>query len=64
MPKMKTNKTVAKRFKKSAKGKVFHVHAGSRHMMQTKSRKHKRRLGAFEELNNPALADKLRPHIR
>lgn len=64
MPKMKTKKCVAKRFKKTASGKIMHIHTGKGHLFQHKSRKLKRKLGATEELQNPALADKLRPHTR
>lgn len=64
MPKFKTVKAIAKRFKKTATGKVMHSHAGKSHLLQDKSRKQKRRKGVFEVLDNPALADKLRPHAR
>ncbi len=64
MPKLKTIKAIAKRFKKSATGKIQHVHTGKSHLLQHKTRKHKRRLGVFERLENPALAAKLSPHVR
>jgi large subunit ribosomal protein L35 len=44
MPKRKTNKSVAKRFKKTATGKVKYRKAGSGHLLASKSRKRKRNL--------------------
>ncbi len=44
MPKKKTNKSVAKRFKITANGKVKHAKAGSGHLLSSKSRKRKRNL--------------------
>ncbi|MBR6023050.1 MAG: 50S ribosomal protein L35 [Kiritimatiellae bacterium] len=42
--KMKTRKAVAKRFKKSATGKIMHKKPGRRHLAACKTRKQKRRL--------------------
>jgi large subunit ribosomal protein L35 len=42
---IKTKKSVAKRFKITARGKVLRTHAGKRHLLQTKSSKRRRRLG-------------------
>ena len=42
---IKTKKSVAKRFKITARGKVLRSHAGRRHLLQTKSAKRRRRLG-------------------
>lgn len=44
MPKMKTNKGAAKRFKKTAKGKVKRGHAYTSHILTKKSPKKKRNL--------------------
>ena len=44
MPKLKTNKGVAKRFKLSKSGKVKRSMAGKGHLLAWKSRKRKRRL--------------------
>jgi len=44
MPKMKTNKSVRKRFKLTKKGKVRRYKAGVGHLNSHKSRKRKRRL--------------------
>ena len=42
---IKTKKSVAKRFKITASGKVMRSHAGRRHLAQTKNAKRLRRLG-------------------
>ncbi|MFI5299047.1 MAG: 50S ribosomal protein L35 [Polyangiales bacterium] len=44
MPKMKTNRAAAKRFKVTGSGRVKRSKAGANHMMQEKSRKRVRRL--------------------
>jgi len=44
MPKMKTNKAYAKRFRVSGTGRVRRPKAGGNHGMQEKSRKRVRRL--------------------
>ena len=44
MPKMKTKKTAAKRFKVTGKGRVRRPKQGGNHGMQEKSRKRLRRL--------------------
>jgi large subunit ribosomal protein L35 len=56
MPKMKTKKTAAKRFKVTGKGRVRRPKSGGNHNMQEKSRKRLRRLrnndmvdGTFEK---------------
>ena len=45
MPKQKTNRAAAKRFKLTATGKVKRRRSGLRHILASKSRKQKRRLG-------------------
>ena len=42
---IKTKKSVAKRFKITASGKVLRRHAGKRHLLATKNSKRRRRLG-------------------
>ena len=42
---IKTKKSVAKRFKITATGKVLRMRAGKRHLLQTKSPKRRRSLG-------------------
>lgn len=44
MPKMKTRKALAKRYKKTSTGKLMHWKAGRRHLMSGKSSKRRRRL--------------------
>lgn len=44
MPKKKTNKAAAKRFKKTATGKLKYSKAGSGHLLSSKTRKCKRNL--------------------
>ncbi|MBM4148638.1 MAG: 50S ribosomal protein L35 [Lentisphaerae bacterium] len=53
MPKKKTNKAAAKRFKVTAKGKLKYARCGGRHLMTTsKNRKRKRTIG------KPGILDK------
>ena len=44
MPKKKTNKAAAKRFKKTANGKLKYSKSGSGHLLSCKTRKRKRNL--------------------
>ena len=44
MPKMKTNKTVAKRFRKSGTGKLMHAQPNKAHKLTKMTRKRKRQL--------------------
>ncbi len=52
MPKMKTNKSAAKRFRVSGTGRVRRPKAGGNHMMQEKSRKRLRRLRQNDMLDS------------
>ena len=45
MPKLKTHKGAAKRFKKTASGKVKRGHSHLRHILTSKDKKRKRKLG-------------------
>jgi large subunit ribosomal protein L35 len=45
MPKMKTHKGAAKRFKKTGTGKVKRGHSHLRHILTSKNKKRKRKLG-------------------
>jgi large subunit ribosomal protein L35 len=47
----KTKKSVVKRFKISASGRVFAYRAGRRHLLQTKSAKRRRALGRRMEVS-------------
>ena len=44
MPKMKTKKSVAKRFKVTGTGKIKRTHDGRNHILTKKTRKRKRNL--------------------
>lgn len=52
MPKLKTKKAVAKRFKITATGKVMHYGAGGQHLLSHKSSKRKRRIKKLSVLKN------------
>jgi large subunit ribosomal protein L35 len=43
---VRTKKSVAKRFKITARGKVLRPHAGKRHLLASKSAKRRRMLGS------------------
>lgn len=45
MPKLKTHKGASKRFKKTGTGKITRGHAFARHILTSKSRSRKRKLG-------------------
>jgi large subunit ribosomal protein L35 len=58
MPKLKTHKGASKRFKKTGTGKVVRNHAFARHILTSKSRARKRRLGqavVADDTNQPEL---------
>ena len=48
MPKIKTHRGAAKRFKATAKGKFVRGHAYARHILTSKSSKRKRKLDQSE----------------
>jgi len=48
---IKTKKSVAKRFKITATGKVLRSHAGKRHLLAGKNPKRRRRLGHSVEID-------------
>ena len=48
MPKIKTHRGAAKRFRKTAKGKFLRHHSFARHILTKKTRKRKRSLGQSE----------------
>jgi large subunit ribosomal protein L35 len=45
MPKLKTHRGAAKRFKRTGTGKIVRRHAFARHILTSKTRTRKRRLG-------------------
>jgi len=58
MPKLKTHKGASKRFKKTGTGKVKRRHAFSRHILTSKPRSRKRKLGEgviADKANEPKL---------
>lgn len=50
MPKMKTNKAAARRFKITATGKILRKQSGKRHINEWKSADKKRNLRGFAEV--------------
>ncbi|MGD9580800.1 MAG: 50S ribosomal protein L35 [Vampirovibrionia bacterium] len=50
MPKMKTHRAAAKRYKVTASGKIKRRHAFKKHILTKKQAERKRRLGHMEEL--------------
>jgi large subunit ribosomal protein L35 len=59
MPKLKTHKGAAKRFKKTGTGKIVRRHAFARHILTSKSRSRKRRLGhsaVADPANSPEIS--------
>jgi large subunit ribosomal protein L35 len=59
MPKLKTKKTAAKRFKLTGKGRVRRPKQGGNHGMQEKSRKRLRRLR-----NNDMVHSSFEKHVK
>ena len=58
MPKLKTHKGAAKRFKKTGTGKIVRHHAFARHILTSKSRARKRKLGKgviADDANSPEI---------
>lgn len=65
MPKIKTNRAAAKRFKITAKGKVKRRRAYLRHILSSKTRKQKRRLrkSAIVDKSNEKTIKRLLPYL-
>jgi large subunit ribosomal protein L35 len=57
MPKMKSHKGASKRFKKTASGKIKRGHSHLRHILTSKAKKRKRKLGTSTLVSD---ADQLR----
>lgn len=58
MPKLKTHKGASKRFKKTGTGKIVRGHAFARHILTSKTRSRKRKLGqsvVAADADQPAL---------
>lgn len=56
MPKMKTRKAAAKRFRFSAKGKIFRGKAYKRHILESKTSAQKRRLSKTVQISKSDVA--------
>jgi len=56
MPKMKTRKAAAKRFKQTGTGKFMHNRAYGRHILTKKSSKRKRHLGQDAEVRSTEMS--------
>ncbi len=65
MPKMKSNRAAAKRFKKTARGKIKHRKAFRSHLLGGKDRKRKRQLRApaYVDRTNAEAVRKLLPYL-
>ena len=62
MPKLKTHKGAAKRFKKTGTGKIKRCHAFARHILTSKARGRKRKLGqsaVMDDANAAAVREML-----
>lgn len=65
MPKMKTHRGAAKRYKKTASGKFKRAHAFKRHILNKKTSKRKRKLrkGAYIKSTEIKSVRKLLPYL-
>ena len=65
MPKMKTNRSAAKRFKKSGTGKLIRNKAYRRHILTKKTTKNKRQLrkAAMMDQTNIKAMKKILPYL-
>ena len=65
MPKMKSHRGAAKRFRKTATGKLKHQKQGKRHIltkMSTKRKRHLRQEGEISKADRPRLKQMV-PHL-
>lgn len=60
MPKLKTHKATAKRFKITARGKVMRTHIGKSHLRRRKSKHNKRAFDRREPVENFEQAKKIK----
>ncbi len=51
MPKMKTHRAGAKRYKISANGKILRLKSGKKHLLSHKDKSRKRRLTGMQEVS-------------
>ncbi len=59
MPKMKTNRAAAKRFKKTGSGKIRRPKEGGQHLLMGKSRKRRRR-SRDNDIVHPAMENRVK----
>ena len=59
MPKMKTRKAAAKRFKATGSGKILRYRAGKKHLLEHKASSVKRKMGRRAEVS-PTDRDRVR----
>lgn len=66
MPKMKTHRSAAKRYKVTASGKILRRQAGKGHLLAHKSMSRKKRLSGMVEVfeGNVALISKELPYMK
>jgi len=66
MPKMKTNRAAAKRFRRTGRGKIVRYRSYGNHLMTSKSPRRRRRLRTSAIITAPDRKEirKLLPHIR
>jgi large subunit ribosomal protein L35 len=66
MPKMKTHRAAAKRYKVTASGKITRRSAGKKHLLQHKSVSRKRKLSGMVEISeaNIKLVSKELPYMK
>ncbi len=60
MPKLKTHKSTAKRFKITATGKVMRTKVGKSHLRRRKEKRNKRQFDRREEVKSFARAKKIK----
>ena len=65
MPRMKTNRSAAKRFKKSGNGKLIRMKANKSHILTKKTTKRKRNLrqAAVTDQTNVKTMKKIMPYL-
>ncbi len=64
MPKMKSHRGTAKRFRRTGTGKIMHAHAFKSHILTKKDTKRTRRLRstAYADVTNTAAIKKMIPY--
>lgn len=62
MPKIKTNRSAAKRFKLTGSGKIKRARGGGHHLNAKKVRKRKRRLNGIEFVSG-AVANRIKTYV-